>query len=93
MTQREMLEVALRRHGCTMVKAVGKWHQWTEGDLANERMNADGNARFLFLGVSGGFRHGRSRTNSFDWPRTKARLLAEWAAFGDTPLIRDDMRL
>lgn len=84
MTQRERLEMALQRHGCAQVKTLTSgWTQWTVGDLFpydNKREH------YFFVGTTG-FRHGTKRTLSFDWPKLRARLLAEPITAGaDCPL-------
>jgi hypothetical protein len=66
-----MLSRVLTYHGCRFVSAAGDWHKWSAGSLVKPEY-------FIFIGPSGGFRAGKSRTNSADRPVLKARLLAEF---------------
>lgn len=71
MTQRECIEKVLLRHGCSKIFSPSTWHKWSTGDIIATPNN------FFFVGPSGGFRFGRSRTASVDYPKLKARLMAE----------------
>lgn len=76
MTQHKLLHEALLRHGCKPVKAHGRnWMAWSTGDLVPST-TPDGTPRYFYLGVTG-FRCGCTKTGSHDWPKMKARLLAE----------------
>lgn len=77
MTQREQLERALGWHGCKLVAQTAKGSQWTTGNLTLVKVMPGTRATFFFVGNSGGFRHGRSRSDSASWPKTRAKLLAE----------------
>jgi hypothetical protein len=75
-TQHQILHAALLRHGCKPVKAHGRnWMAWSTGDLA-PATSKDGTPWFFFFGLTG-FRYGSKRATSHDWPKMKARLLAE----------------
>lgn len=71
------LGAMLHRRGCAMVRTVsGGWQQWTLGQLLPGKAENS----FFFLGPAGGFRFGKSKTVSRDYPKTKARLLADYDA-------------
>lgn len=77
-TQHETLIAALESHGCQIVGTLPSgWTKWTEGSLVTSRPTTDGQPRFFYLGRTNSLRHGRTRTTSVEWPKTRNKLLAE----------------
>jgi hypothetical protein len=73
MTQHDLLIAALEYHGCKRVESNTRWEKWTLGNSTNSWFHPD---RWFFVGTTG-FRCGRNRTQSVDWPKTRAGLIAE----------------
>jgi hypothetical protein len=71
-TQRQLLEAALLRHGCQPVgpSFAGNWQAWSTGDLLPTP------TCWFYVGPQG-FRFGPKRASSRDYPKLRARLMAE----------------
>jgi hypothetical protein len=72
MTQHDLLVAALEYHGCKRLESNTRWEKWTTGNITHDSRPD----RWFFVGVTG-FRYGRNRTQSVDWPKTRAGLIAE----------------